>query len=144
LKKNDHAFDYVNDVSSTKVNMFKNHEDAGAGYNPWLVNRSLSYSVDSVLFAQEMNEHAHLPAEMQHRFYLESLPARRRFARFEKSNLGAEVEALGKWYGINKRKAVAVHRAIGSSAVADIMRYIETVNDAQVPRTPRNKARRTR
>jgi hypothetical protein len=53
-------------------------------YLPFIVNRGLSYFVDAILFANAMNERAHLPAKMQYDFLRHALRPRKRFSKWSK------------------------------------------------------------
>ena len=60
-------FDYINSISHTKNDLIKDSEDptrAEKDYNAYLVNKGLSYFIDTILFANEMNSHHHLDAKL--------------------------------------------------------------------------------
>jgi len=53
-------FDYLNSINVTKQNMMRgseNDELAEKGYNPFMVNRGLSYFQDTIALANEMNQY---------------------------------------------------------------------------------------
>ena len=70
--------DWRNSINFTKKNLLE--EDPTAKYPAFVVNKCLSGTLDSVLFANEMNMNAHLDKELQYDFYLQSLRKRKRFA----------------------------------------------------------------
>lgn len=53
-------------------------------YVPFIINRSLSYFNDTVLFANEMNRHHSLPPKMQYDFYRHAMRPRKRFSKWAK------------------------------------------------------------
>ena len=53
-------FDYLNSINDTKKDLMVD-DITEKQYNAFLVNRGLSYFSDTVLFANEMNVHHHLP-----------------------------------------------------------------------------------
>ncbi len=65
-------FDYVNSINSSKKENLMVDEFAEKAYNPWLVNKALSYFKDSVLYANEINMNSHLSNRMQYDYYLMS------------------------------------------------------------------------
>jgi hypothetical protein len=51
-------FDYVNSITISKKNMMRDTENdtlAEKDYNPWIVNKALSYFKDTALIANEIN-----------------------------------------------------------------------------------------
>ena len=52
-------FEYVNAINMTKQDIMID-DIAEKAYNPFIVNRSLSYFRDTVLMANEINMNAHL------------------------------------------------------------------------------------
>ena len=52
-------FDYLNAINYTKKDIMVD-DIAEKQYNPFMVNRGLSYFQDTVLMANEMNQYAHL------------------------------------------------------------------------------------
>ena len=81
-------FDYINSVSETKKDM----RDDLSGYVPFVVNRALSYFKEAVLIANEMNTRHHLDESLQYRFLFETLPSRRRRAKWYKKTSAQKTE----------------------------------------------------
>ena len=52
-------FDYLNAINYTKKDTMVD-DIAEKQYNPFMVNRGLSYFQDTVLMAKEMNQNAHM------------------------------------------------------------------------------------
>ena len=62
-------FDYVNSVTDNKKNMMvgtENDELAEKSYNPFLSNKSLSYYMDTILYANEINQYSMLDNKLQY------------------------------------------------------------------------------
>ena len=60
-------FDYLNSINDTKKDIMI--DDLGEkDYNAFMVNRGLSYYNDTVIYANEMNKHAHADSRMQYDF----------------------------------------------------------------------------
>ena len=57
-------FDYLNAINNTKEDIMVD-DIAEKGYNPFMINRGLSYFNDTVLFANEMNRLHHTPNRLQ-------------------------------------------------------------------------------
>ena len=101
-------FDYVNSVSSSKKDMMRgteNDELAEKDYNPFIVNRALSYHQDCVLYINEMNGLGHLDHLLQYMFLLNSLRPRKRFAKWIKPEQNENLEIVMEYFGYNRVKA---------------------------------------
>jgi hypothetical protein len=77
-------------------------------YNPYLVNRALSYRRDAIFQAEAMSRYgAALTNEQQYRFYRESIPrGTKRFVKWGKPEKAQELVVL-----VSKRYNVNVNRA---------------------------------
>jgi hypothetical protein len=56
-------FDYVNSITTTKSNMMRDSENdvlSEKSYEPWIVNKALSYFPDTILHSNLMNQYHHL------------------------------------------------------------------------------------
>ena len=98
-------FDFLNSINWTKKDLIKEGEMQEGEYKPFLTNRSLSYHVDSVFEANEMNMRSHLPEICQYHFLLNSLPKRKRFAKFLKAEQNEQVEVVMEYFGYNRKRA---------------------------------------
>ena len=72
--------DWLNSINYTKQNLIAEDSSAISSYPPYIVNRCLSGTIDSILFSNEMNLNAHLDADMQYSFLLNTLRKRKRFS----------------------------------------------------------------
>ena len=75
-------------------------------YVPFMINRGLSYFNDTVMFANEMNRYASLPAKMQYDFYRHGIRPRKRFSKWGKrADDTPDVQLLMKHYECNAERA---------------------------------------
>jgi len=101
-------FDYVNSVTFTKKDMMRgteNDELAEKDYVPFLVNRSLSYHEDCILFANEINQRSHLDHLLQYDFFINIIRPRKRFAKWAKPTKDEDLEAVMEYFGYSRVKA---------------------------------------
>jgi len=101
-------FDYINAISHTKKDLIRNSEDevrAEKEYNAYLVNKGLSYFIDTVLFANEMNSHHHLDAKLQNDYLINTIRPKKRFAKWVKKLSEDDLELVKLYYGYNDEKA---------------------------------------
>jgi len=64
--------DYLNSINFTKDNVMLTEEDE-KGYVPFVVNRGLSYFIDTVKLANEINQRHHVDKKLQYDFLLNSV-----------------------------------------------------------------------
>ena len=101
-------FDYLNAINDTKENVIEdsdNPELAEKLYPPYLVNRGLSFFIDTVYLANEMNRHHHLQNKMQFDFLINIVRKKKRFSKWFKAQPDEEVEAVMNYYGYSQDKA---------------------------------------
>ena len=97
-------FDFVKDVSYTKKDNMHDEVDEKS-YQPFLVNKSLSYHQDAIFFVNEMNVRHSLDNRLQYSFFLNTLRKRQRFSKWEKPYLSKKLEVLKDYYQISIREA---------------------------------------
>ena len=101
-------FDFVNAINYTKVNVIEtadNKDLVEKSYNPFVVNRSLSYFIDTVLAANEMNSRQ-IDNKLQFEFLLNTVRPKRRFAKWAKKREDDLVELVKDYYGYSTKKAI--------------------------------------
>ena len=74
-------------------------------YNPFLINRSLSYFPDTVLAANEMNRNHHIDNRLQFDFFINIIRKRKRFSKWFKPEQISDLESVKEYYGYSNEKA---------------------------------------
>lgn len=97
-------FDFSGAICETKKDLIVD-EDTEKQYSPFMVNRQLSYFQDTILFANEMNRHAHLDNKLQFDFLCLGIPKRRRFSKWAKEQKSEDVDLLIRVYQCSREKA---------------------------------------
>tara|TARA_B110000902_G_scaffold153869_1_gene176751 strand:- start:327 stop:713 length:387 start_codon:yes stop_codon:yes gene_type:complete len=100
-------FDYLNAINATKEDVMVD-DVAESKYNAFLINRGLSYFVDTVLYANEMNLHNHIDKRMQFDFLQSSIRKRKRFSKWAKAEKVTDLEVVKEYYGYSNEKAKAI------------------------------------
>ena len=96
-------FSFVTAINDNKDIMVD--DLAEKAYDPFMVNRSLSYFQDTVLFANEMNINHHIDKRLQNDFLINMVRKRKRFSKWDKPNSNSDVEVVKEYYGYNNEKA---------------------------------------
>ena len=95
-------FDYVKSINK------KTYELDLSGYNPFLTNRAFAAFIDTVMFAEQMNQHPELDPYLQYQFYYYGI---RKGSRFDPINKPVEPEGLEvvmAYFKYSKQKALEV------------------------------------
>jgi hypothetical protein len=117
-------FDYLNAINDTKENVIEdsdNPELAEKLYPPYLVNRGLSFFIDTVYLANEMNRHHHLQNKMQFDFLINIVRKKKRFSKWFKAQPDEEVEAVMNYYGYSQDKARQVVGLLTQDQITQII-----------------------
>ena len=96
-------FEFVNSLTYTKNDIMDEHNEKE--YAPFLVNRSLSYHQDCVLYANEMNERFDVSHKLQYHYILITIRKRKRFAKWSKPELADDLKIVMDYYTVSREKA---------------------------------------
>lgn len=92
------------------------------GYVPYVINKMLSFSPATILYADEINRSPNLTPKQQHDFYFYCLPKRKRYIKWIKAgDIHADIELLVETYNINKTRAAEYLKLLSQEQV-DIIR----------------------
>jgi hypothetical protein len=94
-------FEFVKSINSTKKDIMENEKD----YNAFMVNRSLSYFPDTVLYANEMNKYHHADNRLQYSFLINIIRKRNRFSKWNKNIESDNLNIVKMYYGYSNEKA---------------------------------------
>ena len=89
-------------------------------YNPFLINRSLSYFPDTVLAANEMNRNHHIDNRLQFDFFINIIRKRKRFSKWFKPELISDLEVVKKYYGYSNEKARQVLTLLSTEQINEL------------------------
>jgi hypothetical protein len=110
-------FDYVNAILQNKKQIIVD-ELTEKDYVPFIVNRSLSYHSDCVMYANEVNRRHFLDKKLQNDFLLNTIRSRKRpFAKWVKSEKSADVDLIKLAYGLSDSKAIESLRLISEKDI---------------------------
>ncbi len=116
-------FEYLNAINYTKQDIMVD-DIAEKGYNPFMVNRGLSYFNDTVLMANEMNQHAHLDNRLQFDFLINIVRKKKRFSKWAKAKSSSDVEVIKEYYGYSNEKARQISDLITSDQMEELKKKV--------------------
>lgn len=94
-------FDWLNSINN-KTDIDNSLIDE---YNPFMVNRGLSYFSDAVMWANEMNMRSFLDKDMQYKFLLNTVKKGKRFGKWAKSEKDENIDLIIEYYQCNRQRA---------------------------------------
>jgi len=117
-------FDYINSINNKNKDMMtgtENDELAEKSYNAYLTNRSLSYFIDTILYANDMNMMAHLDNKMQYQYYMYAVPKKNRFSKWAKKVSPTAIDIITEFYKCNLTRANEILKIINKDEL-DLMK----------------------
>jgi hypothetical protein len=116
-------FEYLNAINYTKQNIMVD-DLAEKSYNSFMVNRSLSYFHDTVLMANEMNQHHHIDSRLQFDFFINIVRKKKRFSKWNKPETVSDVEVVKEYYGYSNEKARQVLTLLTSEHIDELKKKV--------------------
>ena len=103
-------FSFINEINTGKKDIMLDqngqHSDLLENiYNPFVVNRTLSYFNDTVLHANEMNKCHHIDNRCQFDYLINTVRKRKRFSKWAKPEDSANVDVIKEYYNCSNEKA---------------------------------------
>lgn len=94
--------DIVPSILQTKKDVLEDEKD----YSAFLVNRALSYHVDCILYANQMNMNSKLDNKLQYHYFLHTIRSmKRKFQPWQKPISVEDLESVKEYFGYSNEKA---------------------------------------
>ena len=112
-------FDFVNSINDTKENLITDDwsEDQ---YNAFIVNKALSFTPDTIIYANEMNSRPHLEKVLQYQFLINIVRKKKRFSKWIKKEKIEAIDIIKEYYGYNTDKARQAVSILSKEQIDDI------------------------
>jgi hypothetical protein len=120
------VWDMVNSVSDTKKNLLEEDVENIKIYEPYLVNKSLSYHNDALMYANEMNKNFFIDKDMQYNFYINILRKRKRFSSWIKKEKVDDLECIKSYYNYSNEKALQALKLLSEDQINFIKKQLDT------------------
>ena len=109
-------------------------DEAEFGRNSFIINRALSMNVDTVLYANEMNQQYQLAPLLQYDYFINSLRKKKRYSKWAKATKApAILELVKTYYNYNEQRAREVLDLLSEKQLEEIAQKLSkggTNNDA--------------
>ena len=107
-------------ILQTKKNVFED-DQSYKDYTTFVINRALSYHLDCVLYANEMNIHNGLDKDMQYQYLLNTIrPMKRKFQKWQKAEVNNDIECVKQYFGYSNERAKEALRILNNEQLAEI------------------------
>jgi len=110
-------FDYVKSINGNSSVSIMADESDRKQYLPFIINRSLSYHMDTIMLANEMNLNSHLDVREQYDFLRLTVRPRKRFAKFQKTTHEEDADVLVQEYSMNRQRAEEALRFLSKDEI---------------------------
>ena len=105
-------FDFANSITYTKQDIMNELNEKE--YAPFLVNRSLSYHQDCILYTNEMNRRFDISHQLQYHYLLNTIRKRKRFAKWSKPEQIDDLKIVMDYYSVSREKAEEYLQLLGN------------------------------
>jgi hypothetical protein len=117
-------FDFVNAINTTKQNLFEDPQ-AEKDYIPYIVNKALSYYVDTIMYANLINQNSQIEKQWQFDFYRLTVPKGKRYSKWiKKLQPPDDIVAIQQYYKYSQRQAAEQVKLLTESQIEIIKQYM--------------------
>tara|TARA_B100000579_G_C22491959_1_gene692806 strand:+ start:240 stop:620 length:381 start_codon:yes stop_codon:yes gene_type:complete len=116
-------FEFSNSITYTKQDIMNDLNEKE--YAPFLVNRSLSYHQDCILYANEMNSRFDVSHRLQYHYLLNTIRKRKRFAKWSKPELIDDLKIVMDYYSVSREKAEEYLTILTKSSIEVLKRRMK-------------------
>ena len=115
----------VPSILQTKVNYLRDDVDLKE-YSPFMVNRALSYHMDCVLYANEMNKHHSIDKDIQYQYLLNTIrPMKRKFQPWQNSEKEKDIDCVKTYFSYSNQKAKDALRVLSKEQISQIKELVD-------------------
>ena len=113
-------FDFVSNINGAKKDLIRDSDNPDLmekSYKPFLINKALSYFIDTILYANEMNSAKHVDSMLQNDYYLNSVRSGKRFSKWAKPIENLDIESIQEYYKISYIKALEISKVLSKEQI---------------------------
>ena len=97
-------FDYLKAINESKEDVMLTSQDEKK-YIAFIVNRGLSFFMDTIFQANEINRNHHLDSRLQFDYLLNSIRQKKRYSKWLKPEKLDDLDIVKEYYGFGNEKA---------------------------------------
>jgi len=121
-------FDFLNDINYGKKNLMIDDIDhqIEKQYLPFIVNKGLSYTMDTVIYANEMNIRPHIDKKLQFDYLINTIRRNKRFPKWLKPEEDENIKVIMDYYGYNVQRAKEVLSLHSMEEISQLKEKLDT------------------
>jgi hypothetical protein len=121
-------FDFLNDINYGKKNLMIDDIDhqVEKQYLPFIVNKGLSYTMDTVIYANEMNIRPSTDKKLQFDYLINTIRRNKRFPKWIKPEEDENTKVIMDYYGYNAQRAKEVLSLHSMEEISQIKEKLDT------------------
>ena len=111
--------DYLNSINLNKKNLMDEDSDPAwkSKYPAYIINKCMSHHMDTVMYANEMNQYSFLDSKMQYDFYIHIVRPKKRFSPWGKKQKIDDLDLVKRYYGYSTDKAIQALRILSPNQI---------------------------
>ena len=101
-----------------------NDDQAERGYVPYVINRCMSYFIDTVIHANQMNQFPLTDKSMQFDYYLNVIRKRKRYSKWLKNEMDDNFDVVKEYHGYSNAKTKEVVDMFTQNDINEMKKYL--------------------
>ena len=121
-------FDFLNEINYGKKNLMIDDVDhqVEKQYLPFIVNKGLSYTIDTVIYANEMNIRPNTDKKLQFDYLINTIRRNKRFPKWMKPEEDENIRVIMDYYGYNVQRAREVLSLHSMEKISQLKEKLDT------------------
>jgi hypothetical protein len=112
--------DWLSSINLTKTDLSENIKD----YPAFIVNRILSGDIGCVALVNELNKRYTMPADMQYKFLLHTVPKKKRYNPYIKKDKIDYLEDIKEYFNVSTEKAKEYLEVLDTEQIISIKKQL--------------------
>ena len=108
---------WLTSINFSKENLIEEIPENIHSYTPYIINKCIAGHLDTILFANELNQYPYISKDMQYAFYLHSLRKKKRYTPWIKKEDAENLAAIKEYYGYNDKRALEALRLLNREEI---------------------------
>ena len=109
--------DYLNSINQTKEYLMDEDPGWEKNYPAYVINKCMSQHMDTIMYANEMNQYQGLDKKLQYDFFINIVRPRKRFSPWGKKQKVKDLELVKQFYGYSTEKALQAMRILSPDQI---------------------------
>jgi hypothetical protein len=118
--------DWLNSINQSKKNIMDEDPSSKKDYAPYIINRCLSGTIDTLMYSNEMNKNLSLDKKLQYDFLINTVRTRKRYSPWIKKDNIKDLEVVKSYYGYSNEKAKQALKILTQDQIKFIKSKLET------------------